>query len=187
MRILVVEDEFLIAEQLSRDIDNLGDTVIGPFADSVEAMCSLNSTVADAAILDVRLGDQNSFCIADQLTLQDVPFLFLTGFAVLDLPSRFRLQSIHSKPSSTRSLLLNLHAHRLRLGTAGGVHDVLADMLSYVRLVAPDNAAAERLVEQVMLQAIDIIEGTCLEGDLRGMMIGLMDREIALNFPRHFH
>ncbi|MEO1909269.1 MAG: hypothetical protein ABGX10_02380, partial [Paracoccus sp. (in: a-proteobacteria)] len=66
-------------------------------------------------------------------------------------------------------------------------HDVLADMLSYVRLVAPDYAAAERLVEQVMLQAIDIIEGTCLEGDLRGMMIGLMDREIALNFPRHFH
>lgn len=80
MRILVVEDKFLIAEQLTRDIGSLRDTVMGPFADIAEAMCTLSSHEADAAILDVRLGGQTSFCIADQLKQQDVPFIFLTGY-----------------------------------------------------------------------------------------------------------
>lgn len=187
MRILVVEDEFLIAQQLTRDIGSLGDTVIGPFADIAEAMCSLTNADADAAILDVRLGGRTSFCIADQLKQQDVPFVFLTGYTAEDVPARFRQQSIHCKPSSTRSLLLHLHAHRLRFGDADGVRDVLVDMLSYVRLVVSDNAAAERLVERVMLQAISTVEGNAVVGDLRALMIDLMDREIGQNLPRHFH
>ena len=187
MRILVVEDEFLIAEQLTRDISSLGDTVIGPFSDIAEAMVSLTSAEADAAILDVRLGAQTSFCIADQLNLRAVPFLFLTGYTALDVPDRFRKQPIHSKPSPTRSLLRQLHAQRLRFGDADRVQEVLVDMLSYVRLVASDTAAAERLVERVMLEAISVIESDTVTGDLRGLMIALMDKEIAQNLPRHFH
>ncbi|TYP65875.1 response regulator receiver protein [Stutzerimonas stutzeri] len=188
MRILVVEDEFLIAEQLSRDISNLGDTVIGPFSDIGDAMCSLTSADAEAAILDVRLGAQTSFCIADQLSLQEVPFVFLTGYTARDVPDRFSQTVIHAKPSPTRSLLLQLHAQRLRFGDADGVQEVMVDMLSYVRLVASDAAAAERLVERVMLQAIRAIEGgDAVTGTLRGLMIALMDHEIARNLPRHFH
>ncbi|WP_072295056.1 response regulator [Paracoccus sp. SM22M-07] len=187
MRILVVEDEFLIAEQLTREIGSLGDTVIGPFGDIGEAMGSLSSNDADAAILDVRLGGQTSFCIADQLKQQDVPFVFLTGYTAQDVPSRFRQQSIHCKPSSTRSLLLQLRAHRLRFGDRDGVQDVMMDMLSYVRLVTSDNAAAERLVEAVMLQTISAVEDDTVVGDLRALMIGLMDDEIAHNLTCHFH
>lgn len=187
MRILVVEDEFVIAQQLTRDICSLGDTVIGPFSDIADAMGSLISADADAAILDVHLGGQTSFCIADQLRLQEVPFVFLTGYAVQDVPDRFRQQSIHSKPSPTRSMLLQLRAHRLRFGQTNGVQKVLVDMLSYVRLVASDIAAAERLVERVMIEAISVIESDTVTGDLRGLMIALMDQEIARNLPRHFH
>ena len=53
--------------------------------------------------------------------------------------------------------------------------------------VASDAAAAERLVERVMLQAIRAIEGDAVTGTLRGLMIALMDHEIARNLPRHFH
>ncbi len=187
MRILVVEDEFLIAEQLTRDISNLGDTVIGPFSDIAEAMCSLTSADADAAILDVHLGAQTSFCIADQLNRQEVPFVFVTGYMVHDVPDRFRQQSVHFKPCPTRSLLRQLHAHRLRFGDADGGQEILLDMLSYVRLITSDTAAAERLVERVMLQAISAIEGGAVTDTLRGLMIALMDHEIARNLPRHFH
>ncbi len=51
------------------------------------------------------------------------------------------------------------------------------------RLVASDAAAAERLVERVMLQAIRAIEGDAVTGTLRGLMIALMDHEIARNLP----
>jgi len=94
---------------------------------------------------------------------------------------------IHCRPSSTRSLLLQLRAHRLRFGDRDGVQDVMMDMLSYVRLVSSDNAAAERLVEAVMLQTISAVERGRVEGDLRALMIGLMDHEIAHNLSRHFH
>lgn len=187
MRILVVEDEFLIAEQLTRDIAALGDSVIGPFPDIAGAMGGLAGAGADAAILDVRLGGQTSFCIADRLRLRAVPFVFLTAHTRHEVPDRFRRQPVHSKPSPTRDLLLQLHAHRLRHGPAEGAREVLVDMLSYVRLLASDAQAAERLVERVMLQAIDAVEGAAPPGGLRALMVALMDREIARNLPQHFH
>lgn len=61
------------------------------------------------------------------------------------------------------------------------------DMLSYVRLVTADSAAAERLVEAVMLQTIGAVQRGGIQGDLQALMIGLMDHEIAHNLPRHFH
>lgn len=187
MRILVVEDEFLIAEQLSRDIGALGDTVIGPFSDIDDALFGLGRTDAEAAILDVRLGARTSFCIADRLTLREVPFVFLTGLAAQEVPDRFGQRFIHPKPSPTRRLLAQLHAQRLRTRDADGVGAVMGDMLSYVRLVASDGAAAERLVERVMLEAIGAVERDAVTGSLRGLMIALMDHEIARNLPRHFH
>lgn len=187
MRILVVEDEFLIAEQLTRDIGALGDSVIGPFPDIAGAMGGLAGAGADAAILDVCLGGQTSFCIADRLRLRSVPFVFLTAHTRQRVPDRFRRQPLHSKPSSARDLLLQLHAHRLRFGQADRARDVLIDMLSYVRLLVPDTAAAERLVERVMLQAIGAVEGEAPPGGLRALIVSLMDREIARNLPQHFH
>lgn len=187
MRILVVEDEFLIAQQLSRDINSLGDTVVGPFSNIGEAMSCVAGEDADAAILDIRLGGQTSYCIADQLNLQNVPFVFLTGYTASDVPLRFQRQPIHAKPSPTRSLLAQLHADRLRSGHADGVQQLLVEVLSYVRLVVSDNAAADRLVESVMLQAISAIESDQVVPDLRALMISLMDREIAVNLPNHLH
>jgi len=184
---MVVEDEFFAAEQLSRDIGILGDTVIGPFANLEDAMSNVTRAHADAAILDARLCDRTSFDIADRLKQQDVPFVFLTGYGLQAIPPRFRQQPIYSKPSSTRSLLRQLHGHRLRAGETDMVQDVLVDMLSYVRLVGSDSGAAERLVEKVMVQAINAIEGGAIVGDLRAMMIALMDHEIAQNLPGHFH
>ncbi|CAM3289174.1 response regulator [Paracoccus nototheniae] len=185
MRILVVEDEYLIAQQIAQDISNLGDTVIGPFACAADAIGHVPD--ADAAILDVRLGDYTSFSIADALHTQERPFVFLTGYTSAEIPLRFQMQPIHSKPGLTRSILVDLHDRHLRSDHAGGARDILVDMLAYARLRIKDRSAAERLVEAVMLDAIIAVENDVVVSDLRGLLIDLLDREIRSNLLRYLN
>lgn len=185
MRILVVEDEYLIARQIAQGISALGDTVLGPFACVSEAIGSVPD--ADAAILDVRLGEQTSFVLADMLRTQQVPFVFLTAYTSADIPVRFQTQPVHNKPGLTRSILTDLHHRHLRSGHRDDARDILVDMLAYARLRIRDSAAAERLVETVMQKAIETVDSDAPVTDLRRLLTGLLDREIDTGLARYFH
>jgi len=80
-RILVVEDEALIAMQLKADLESVGHHVVGP-ARSLEAGISLaNEKEIDVALVDVSLGPETSAPIADALLAKKVPFAFVTGYS----------------------------------------------------------------------------------------------------------
>lgn len=103
-RILVVEDEWLIAAQLELTLEDLGYAVVGPAPSVREAVALIATDRPDAAVLDISLGDETSFAIAAALTERDIPFLFLSGYTAADLPAGLDGRILLNKPATERDL-----------------------------------------------------------------------------------
>lgn len=88
-RILVVEDEFFLATDLERGLRRAGAEVVGPFGRARQASEALGETAIDAAILDINLGGEMVFPLADELVTAAVPFVFTTGYDEAIIPARF--------------------------------------------------------------------------------------------------
>ncbi|WP_068090324.1 response regulator [Novosphingobium rosa] len=88
-RILVVEDQFMLAQDICNELEEAGAEVIGPEPSLERALARIaQEPHIDGAVLDISLGDGTSFPIADLLTERNVPFLFASGYddeAVADL------------------------------------------------------------------------------------------------------
>jgi DNA-binding NtrC family response regulator len=80
-KVLVVEDETLIALQIEEALEAIGCEVVGPFATVADALSNLRTGTPDAAILDMNLAGEKSDRVAQALTALDVPFLYCTGYA----------------------------------------------------------------------------------------------------------
>jgi DNA-binding response OmpR family regulator len=82
LRVLVVEDSFLIATSLQHMLTDLECKVIGPAATVAEAreQIARAGREIDAAILDIALSHEDSTPLARELLALDVPFTFLTGY-----------------------------------------------------------------------------------------------------------
>ena len=78
-RVLVVEDEFIIALDLSETVRDLGYLVDGPYADKENAFIAIDQAMPDLAILDVRTADGEVYPLADALTEAGVPIIFHSG------------------------------------------------------------------------------------------------------------
>lgn len=98
-RILVVEDEQLVALALSSELTDLGWMVVGPAATLGEAQEMLAKRF-DAAVLDVNLGGRAVYPVAEALRSKRVPFLFCTGYEVADPDGRFPGVPVIRKPVS---------------------------------------------------------------------------------------
>lgn len=79
-RILVVEDEPLVAMMLQDMLDDIGFDVIGPAMRVEAALVLINTEPLDAAILDVNLGRERSYPVAERLAAMGIPFAFATGY-----------------------------------------------------------------------------------------------------------
>jgi CheY-like chemotaxis protein len=80
-RILVVEDEYLIAITLSNQLEGVGSIVVGPVPSVERAMKAIESEPElDAAILDINLGGVMAYPIADALLARKIPFVFTSGY-----------------------------------------------------------------------------------------------------------
>ncbi|TIQ25766.1 MAG: response regulator, partial [Mesorhizobium sp.] len=79
LRILVVEDTFLVALDLSDELTDAGCDVVGPAPSVQEALEQIDGVELDGAVLDVNLHGERSFPLAEHLAARDVPFVFLTG------------------------------------------------------------------------------------------------------------
>jgi len=108
LRILVVEDNFLVAENLREFLSARGCDVIGP-APRVEVALSLlaaNGRV-DRAMLDINLGSEDCFPVAAALRERAVPFLFLTGYDQgMQIPAEFSHTPRLSKPVAENDLIV---------------------------------------------------------------------------------
>lgn len=115
-RILLVEDEELVALELSSELSRLGWAVVGPAATLAEAQALLARPV-DAAVLDVNLRGRPVYSIAEALQERQVPFLFCTGYEMVDPDGRFPDVPVIRKPANPQAVsaaladLLRARAH----------------------------------------------------------------------------
>lgn len=79
-RILIVEDEPIVALLLEDMLTELGACAVGPAADVAGALAILEAQAVDAAVLDVNLGHERSDLVVDRLVERGTPFIFATGY-----------------------------------------------------------------------------------------------------------
>lgn len=104
-RILVVEDEYLLADELSQELSEEGATVLGPVPTVKDALAVLEiGAMPDGAILDVNLGGEPVFAVADVLIEQGIPMVFTTGYDAAALPERFQHLPRCEKPVNIRRI-----------------------------------------------------------------------------------
>jgi DNA-binding response OmpR family regulator len=97
-RILIVEDEYYLADDLARALRGEGAQVIGPVGTLGEAEEAVGSRGFDCAILDMNLHGDMAFPIADRLEAARIPFLIATGYNSASLPERFASAARVEKP-----------------------------------------------------------------------------------------
>lgn len=118
-RVLLVEDEPLIAWDLAEALREQGAEIIGPSGDVEGALRLLATAPAiDVALLDVSLDNHESvFAVAEELRSRDIPFVFCTGYAAADLTQRFREVPHCEKPTDAAALRSALSAAMTALPT----------------------------------------------------------------------
>jgi len=98
-RILVIEDEALVALQLQADLESAGHKVVGPARSLKAGMSLVDREEIDVALVDVSLGRETSAPIADRLLARNVPFAFVTGYSDTSmLPEHLRAMPRLIKP-----------------------------------------------------------------------------------------
>lgn len=105
-RILVVEDEYFIAQEIAEALESAGLTVLGP-CPKVSAALELLAAVeaCDAAVLDASLRGVSSLPVCEALALRGIPFVVVTGFSVGQLPERMAAAPVLTKPLDPEKLV----------------------------------------------------------------------------------
>jgi CheY-like chemotaxis protein len=102
--VLIVEDQFLIADEMSRVVVALGGKVVGP-APSLDATRRLlEKQTPDLALLDINLNGEQVWPVAHELRRRGVPLIFATGYEAADLPPAYRSEPHIGKPVNAKVL-----------------------------------------------------------------------------------
>jgi len=98
-RVLIAEDEYLVAKRMVEEFAKLGVETIGP-ASTVKRALDLveHSGPLDAAVLDIKLRNEMIFPVADALRARGVPFVFTTGYSQKIIPDRYKDVVRYEKP-----------------------------------------------------------------------------------------
>jgi PAS domain S-box-containing protein len=102
--ILLVEDEPLVSMMLADMLSDLGHTVDGPYSRISDAMRSARNGSLRAGVLDINVGGEPIYCLADELTRRNIPFVFVTGYSADSVDARFSHVPIVQKPVEQRIL-----------------------------------------------------------------------------------
>ncbi|SDA33841.1 Response regulator receiver domain-containing protein [Methylobacterium sp. UNC378MF] len=98
-RVLLVEDDYFIAVDLKSEFEEGGAQVLGPVPSVSEALALIARTAdIDAAVLDINLQDELVYPVADALHARGVPFLFVTGYDPVAVPSLHGAVALCQKP-----------------------------------------------------------------------------------------
>jgi CheY-like chemotaxis protein len=98
-RILLVEDEHIVATALSRALSAWGAEVVAMAASVEQALTLLDTTPGiDAALLDINLRGQLAYSVADELIVRGLPFVFTTGYSAPTIPETYRHVPVLQKP-----------------------------------------------------------------------------------------
>jgi len=108
-RILIMEDEYLLADDLRRALQTLGVETVGPFPTLQKAENAASQDL-DCAILDLNLQGELTFGMARRLEARGVPVVFVSGYDGAAIPEEFRETPRHAKPVDMDALLRRLEA-----------------------------------------------------------------------------
>ncbi len=108
--ILVVEDDPLLAMDLEWTLKQAGFAVIGPAITTTEAFDLLRAHSPDLIILDLNLGGEMAFPVADHLANTGIPFLILSGHSRRMMPAQHRNWPFVQKPYVAATLLRKVRA-----------------------------------------------------------------------------
>ena len=97
-RVLVVEDEFMVAVLVEDLLAEQGCVVVGPFARVSDALAAAAQEHVDLAILDVNIDGLDVFPVAEVLDERGVPFVFVTGYGAAAIPKDRPSWEACSKP-----------------------------------------------------------------------------------------
>jgi CheY-like chemotaxis protein len=108
-RLLVVEDDYFIAADIVRTLEAIGVEVVGPAGGVRDALDLIRGAVAplDAALLDIHLGNERVFPVADELIERAVPYIFVTGYDRVVIPEAYATAPRCEKPLD-RSLMVRV-------------------------------------------------------------------------------
>lgn len=106
LRVLVVEDDAMLAMALEMTLSDLGCEVVGLASCLADAVPLAREAAIDGAILDVNLAGEKVYPVADILAARQIPFVFATGYGSAGLRECDRTRPVLQKPYELRNLAL---------------------------------------------------------------------------------
>ncbi|WP_064694510.1 response regulator [Rhizobium aegyptiacum] len=131
LKVLVVEDEGVVALMIEDMLEDLGCSIAASVARLPEACAAAAGSEFDLAVLDVNLAGQPSFPVAEILRERGIPFMFSTGYGKGSLPEEYAGCPVVGKPFSVEDLKQEM---TVAIGSRGSLRrtrgtDQLASML----------------------------------------------------------
>jgi CheY-like chemotaxis protein len=105
MRILMIEDEYLVAEEIRSCLNTGGFSQVEHAATESEALKHISDAGWDAAVVDANLDGRSIDAVADALFERGIPFIVVTGYARKNLPERLGSVTVVDKPFRSKTLV----------------------------------------------------------------------------------
>jgi len=104
-RVLLVEDEYYLADDLCRALEGCGAEVVGPVPSLEKALPLAENESLTCAVLDINLRGENGLRIAETLQRRNVPFIYSTGYSRASIPETLKGAAHLEKPFRAQELL----------------------------------------------------------------------------------
>lgn len=187
-KLLIVEDEYLIGQDLAYGPQCEGIDVLGPYTSTQSAIEVLQKTDdVGAAILDLNISGRIAFDLAEKLAERNIPFIFYTGYDSVIVPDKFRKVSRVRKPAEWSEIKKALFARKdkpagssRRLvkqlsGNDPALVSLLPALQKRAREITANNDMAERLVERTLERAIREIASSPAGMPMEDWLISLLE------------
>jgi CheY-like chemotaxis protein len=103
-RVLVAEDDYVVAQQMAHELRELGARIVGPVSTPDAALQLACEHRLDAAVLDINLRGGAVYPVADLLSRKGVPFLFATAYDLSAIPERYAEVRVYDKAAQVLTL-----------------------------------------------------------------------------------
>jgi len=108
LRIMVVEDEFLVSMMIETILEDEACKIIGPYTNITDALSAVRQVKTDCAFLDVNLHDEKIYPVAEILAHRGIPFVLLTGYGESAVPENRPGWHVCTKPFTPDQLITSL-------------------------------------------------------------------------------
>lgn len=109
-RVLIVEDELLVALLIEDILIEFGCNTFGPCGTLEKALAAASSETLDLAVLDINLAGERAYPVAEALERRNIPFLFVSGYGDEAIPEGHETWKVCAKPFKTKDLTRMLEA-----------------------------------------------------------------------------